>query len=76
MNTLTDRRRIKRLKKRAAFLMTEIYRRNDLDCGANLAEFIRPDISAMRAEFNKTLAELATIDPWAKALVDQHGEFV
>jgi hypothetical protein len=68
--------RAKYLKRRARKLYLAIMARNDLDCGAKLTEFIRPDIAILKAEFNQTMAELAKLDPAAKALIETNGELV
>lgn len=65
--------RIVLLKAKAKRLYLGIRRRSDLPCGAHLTDYIRPDVPAMIREFNETMAELATLDPEAKATIEREG---
>ncbi len=64
------------LKAKARRLYLHIHRRSDMDCGAHLAELIRPDIVKAKHEFNETMARLAKLDPEAKALLEKCGQLV
>lgn len=56
--------KIDRLKRKARFHYMEYIRiRDDLDCGAHMAEHFNPRISGSRTEFNRIMDELAKIDP-------------
>jgi hypothetical protein len=61
-------RQINQLKK-AARHHYEAYRAatSHLDCGATLAEHIRPDAAKHKDAFNNTMDELAKLDPSAPA---------
>jgi hypothetical protein len=65
------------LKAEARRLYLTIHNRSvGLDCGARLAEHIRPDIGKARIRFNKVMAELATLDPEAKTLFEKDVKVV
>ena len=58
--------RINHLKQRAKRLLLSIQRRSgEMDCGAALADHIRPDLSRMERKFSDVMDELARLDPEA-----------
>lgn len=75
MTAITAAIEIAILRRKARRLYLKIHDRADgLSCGAHLADFIRPDIPVMEAEFNKTMRRLAELDPKARKLIEKHGE--
>lgn len=71
---LGDAMRIVVLKAEARRLYLSMHSQyGDFRCGAHLAEFIRPGLAKQRARFNEVMAELATLDPEAKAILEKAG---
>jgi hypothetical protein len=53
---------LERLKKEAKSLYLKAVDFDDLSCGRQLAEFLRPDVGLARAKFNETWAKIRELD--------------